>query len=89
MADVCRVDVGGVVFTSSAQSLRKSPFLAAQLRAADDGIPFIDRDPTVFQAVLTYLRYGAIGQIDDPHFCHFLSLDADYYQLPGLKALLE
>lgn len=65
---------------------------AMRTMADADGSICIDRDPTVFEHILNYFRYGAES------FCHqqvesgilkMLLADADFYRLPALKNCLS
>lgn len=50
------VDVGGVVFKSTFETLGRSPKLASLASSP----VFIDRDGAPFAAILTYLRTGEL-----------------------------
>ena len=81
------INVGGVVFSSSRQTLYKSSVLQSLIEESYDEVPFLDRDPTVFQTILTFLRYDTISPITDPDFLTFLAADAVFYNLSDLSRL--
>lgn len=94
------LDIGGNKFSTSLQTLRTdsgSVFGAMfsgrhPIRKQEDGSIFIDRDGTHFRLILNYLR-GSINSLDqlpdDKLSLSDLLSEASYYQLEGLKQILE
>ena len=94
------LDVGGQIFATTLSTLRRDPdsMLGAMfsgrhaLQRTPEGHVFIDRDPTHFRTVINYLRDGerALPKAlrDDEAFCEALLVEADFYQLTGLIALV-
>lgn len=95
-----KLDVGGHMFSTSLDTLnRDSDSMIAvmfsgrhNLFKSEDGSYFIDRDGTYFRYVLNYLRGGIYlpSELpDDQTILRELHREADYYQLKGLKELIE
>lgn len=94
------LDIGGNKFSTSLQTLRTdsgSVFGAMfsgrhPIRKQEDGSIFIDRDGTHFRLILNYLR-GSINSLDqlpdDKLSLSDLLSEASYYQLEGLKQILQ
>ena len=99
-SDIVTLNVGGKKFTTSLQTLRAEPesMLGVMFsgrhpcRKQDDGSIFIDRDGTHFRIILNYLR-GSITSIqqlpDDNITLSDLSSESQYYQLTGLRKIIE
>jgi BTB/POZ domain len=97
--DVVTLNVGGQVFTTTIHTLTKESdsMLASMfsgrfpLREDTNGNVFIDREGSYFDKVLNYLRDGdlALQYPRDKTLCLALMREADYYQLRGLRSLLE
>ena len=81
------VDVGGVVYKSTAQTLCKSPTLAALLARDSDSL-FVDRDGEPFRVVLSFLRTDELLD-KKPENAEALLCEARYYDLPDLVETLE
>ena len=69
------IDVGGFLYCTTSQTLRKFPFFAA-LKDGD----FIDRDGTYFQYILNAMRGSSIVP-PDPHVAEHIREEAYYYGL--------
>ena len=92
-----KLNVGGHYFTTSLQTLTKDPnsMLAAMfsgkfnMKPAEDGAFFIDRDGTHFRFILNYLRTGKLtlpeGTTDFKEF----QAEAEFYQIRGILAELK
>jgi hypothetical protein len=93
-----KLDVGGTLFATNLTTLtsHKDSFFAGLFsgrwtlhKTSDDAI-FIDRDPSVFRYILNYLRGQKIDFRDlSVEQLENLFEDAEYYQLPELRALTE
>ena len=95
-----KLDVGGQVYTTSIQTLRRDPnsMLAAmfsgryELKKEPDGSYFIDRDGTFFRYILNFLRDGCLeaGTLpNDSVIIKELLRETKYYQLGELVCYLE
>ncbi|PFX29391.1 BTB/POZ domain-containing protein KCTD21 [Stylophora pistillata] len=92
-----KLNVGGDYFRSSLQTLTKDPNskLAAMFKAkfemkpAEDGSFFIDRDGTHFRYILSYLRTGKLTVPEGATFLEELQEDVEYFQIQGLQDELE
>jgi len=95
------LNVGGQVFATSLETLRREPdsMLGAwfsgrhEIHKTPDGHAFIDRDPTQFRHILNFLRNGARGipksvLVDDALRDELLA-EAEFYQLAGLVELVS
>ena len=86
------IDVGGVYFASTLQTLRKSSTLKhilSKYAGKEDVVPFIDRDAGAFHYVLNFLRNGSVQYIDDRSFVEFLIVEAGYYGLRKMESQLS
>ena len=87
-----QLNVGGHRFTTSLQTLTKDPnsMLAAmfsgkfEMKPADDGAFFIDRDGTHFRFILNYLRSGELILPEGATFLKELEAEAKFYQIQGI-----
>ena len=97
--DIIELDIGGKIFRTTKNTLCSiDSFFKRMLEngnwkdGKDKTIPiFIDRDPTTFHAILSYLRSGRLfftGE-DDNIFLEMLLLEADYYQLLELCDVIK
>ena len=96
------LDVGGQIFATTLSTLRRDPdsMLGAMfsgrhaLQRTPEGHVFIDRDPTHFRTVINFLRDGeralpkSLRLDDERRFCEALLVEADFYQLGDLIALV-
>ena len=76
------LDVGGVTYTTSIEILRSRPdtmFFAMFNHEWSDDDRFIDRDGSIFQYVLTYLRDGVISLHHDIHMLIRLKREFELY----------
>ena len=96
VAAVVTLNVGGSKFTTSRSTLTsRSSFLASMfsgrhaLQPGGDGSFFIDRDPTHFQALLNYLRCGAITVPKNAERRADLLREVDFYALDDLALELR
>ena len=78
-----RLNVGGTMFHTSTDTLKKNRFFERVSAARD---PFIDRDPTHFRMILNFLRSDAIVLPESPGGVVELQVEADYY---GIDALVR
>ena len=86
------IDVGGVYYVSTLQTLRKSSTLKhilAKYADNEDVVPFIDRDAGAFHYILNFLRNGSVQYIDDRSFVEFLIVEAGYYGLRKMESQLS
>ncbi|ORX62915.1 hypothetical protein DM01DRAFT_164414 [Hesseltinella vesiculosa] len=94
-----KLNVGGDTFETTLTTLQREPlsllammFSGRYLLEPDqDGAYFIDRDPMHFRLVLNYLRDLRLppSAFENPHVCHELLQEAQYYRIHGLIKLLE
>ncbi len=84
------VNVGGRIFTTTNLTLCNSPFFKAILESEDCFIPFIDRDPNYFTAILNKLRGGPLLLPKGLHYTQ-LQKECDYFGIgiPTKNKLLE
>jgi len=81
---VLSVDVGGVVFRTTASTLRRAPFFAAVLDRDEGSAMFVDRSGDLFGYILEYLRCGHWLLKDrdkDQDFVNALRDEATFYGL--------
>ncbi|XP_072050110.1 BTB/POZ domain-containing protein KCTD21-like [Amphiura filiformis] len=92
MAEIVKLNVGGVIYTTSRSTLTKYPnsmlgtMFSGRLPTTKDeyGNYWIDGNGDIFRYVLEFLRRGCLMVPD--HFQDFeiLEKEADFYQLPEL-----
>ena len=95
-AKTIKLNVGGQYFTTSLETLTKDPgsMLHAMfsgrfdIKPAEDGSYFIDRDGTHFRHILNYLRTGQLIVPKDEVVCMELLREAEFYQIQGILAEL-
>jgi hypothetical protein len=87
-----RLEVGGTIFTTSKSVLLRleNTYFHAMLASGkwqpdEDGVYFIDRDPTHFGRIVEYMRTGELSfdGLDDESIKK-LESDLDYFQIPLL-----
>ncbi|KAH7712802.1 BTB/POZ domain-containing protein KCTD17 [Aphelenchoides avenae] len=93
-----RLNVGGTIFQTTTQTLRKEPdsFFArfCEVDGIEPGVKdesgafFIDRDPRYFRIILNYLRSDAVHFSDNVSVDELL-VEADFYCLAVLSKRLE
>lgn len=91
-ASTVKLNVGGQLFSTSLQTLKKDPgsMLHAMFserfdtKPAEDGTYFIDRDGTHFRYILNYLRTGRLLVPDDRLVQKELLEEAEFYQIRGI-----
>lgn len=95
-----RLDVGGSIYTTSTQTLRRHPnsLLALmfsgrrELQREPDGSYFIDRDGDHFRFVLSFLRDGSLDPETLPKdrtSLRQLACEARYYQLDAMVDVID
>ena len=92
-----KLNVGGHYFTTSLQTLTKDPnsMLAAMfsgkfdMKPAEDGAFFIDRDGTHFRFILNYLRSGKLTLPEGATVFKEFQAEAEFYQIRGILAELK
>ena len=98
MADTIKLNVGGVLYQTTKDTLTKDPdsMLASMfsgrhpLKPDENGYHFIDRDGKLFEYILKFLRDDKIYLKNIPDVILECILDeAHYYCLSGLITLLE
>jgi len=93
-----RVNVGGTIFNTTEETLKKAPFFDSMLRHVQDGllgVPlderghiFIDRPPELFGTILAFLRSGRWSlhhSRDDVEFIGALRQEASFYGLDDVR----
>jgi hypothetical protein len=92
-AHIIKLNVGGHLFVSTLETLTadKSSRLAKIVEKPImlDGAVFIDRDGTHFRHILNFLRSGVLNIKPDLTLCNELLVEADYYEIQGLKDLIQ
>ena len=91
-ASTVKLNVGGQLFSTSLQTLKKDPgsMLHAMFsgrfdtKPAEDGTYFIDRDGTHFRYILNYLRTGRLLVPEDQLVQKELLEEAEFYQIRGI-----
>jgi hypothetical protein len=95
---IVRLDVGGVKFTTTTETLCQESSLLSQLFTRDcplpktvDGFYFIDRNGTTFDRILNWLRNQSLPpsayRDDDVYF--YLLQEAKFYKISSLINHLE
>ena len=93
-----KLNVGGHIFETSLQTLTKgapNSMLAAMfsgkfdLKPAEDGAFFIDRDGTHFRFILNFLRTGTLTLPEDATVFEEVMKEANFYQIQELVDALE
>ena len=82
------INVGGFVYDTTAETLRKSPKLKELIDQNADGELFVDRDGVAFGYVLSFLRNNAVFHIDDRDYIEFLMSEAVFYGLKRMESQL-
>lgn len=88
---VVEINVGGQKFVTTRETLHQSPALREALASAGrtgllkDGAVFIDRDPTHFPKILSFMRTGRILLPKESTALTELLWEAHYYQLKALE----
>jgi len=92
-----KLNIGGMRFETSADTLRKSEWFAAMMSGKFDiqpdegGYLFVDRDGTHFNVILNYLRMGTRAlrglELSEGQRLQLLE-ETQYYQLNGLAGAL-
>jgi len=91
-SSVVNINVGGQRFTTSVNTLQRARFFQNldRLPRDGDGYIFVDRDPNLFQYVLTYLRSGRVFlQEWDKSLRDSLYYESEYYQIDELQQELR
>ena len=83
------IEVGGIIFTTTEATLRKSPTLNTLIDTAtlpENDILFVDRDPIAFTFILMYLRSGSMYTArEDDTYIEYLMSEASFYGLRKLE----
>ncbi|XP_072050109.1 BTB/POZ domain-containing protein KCTD6-like [Amphiura filiformis] len=97
MAEIVKLNVGGVIYTTSRSTLTKYPnsmlgtMFSGRLPTTKDehGNYWIDSNGEIFRYVLDFLRHGCLTIPE--HFKDFelLEKEADFYQLPELTKAVK
>lgn len=88
---VVYLNVGGCVFCTLRETLRRSNSFFSGLVAHDEEQPaeiFVDRDPTYFRHVLNWMR-GVRFLPDDETSLQELMFEADYYALTDMLQCIQ
>jgi len=92
------VDVGGQLFRTSEATLRKASYFAALLSSnwrndCTEEVIFVDRDPELFQRVLSFMRSGSLAGIPSfaaaPDLWRALREEANFFGVSELCAALH
>lgn len=96
-SDLVKLNVGGVLYTTTKSTLCKYPqsMLGAMFNDCmsshldENGCVFIDRDGELFKYVLNFMRSSRLGLPKDFHDLDQLSVEADFYQITSLIELID
>ena len=94
---IITLNVGGEIYTASLATLTKDPnsmlgtMFGGRFATQKDpnGNYFIDRDGALFRFVLGFLRNGQLQVPDDFREFDMLISEADFFQMPALRAAVE
>ena len=87
---IVTLNVGGQIFSTTAETLTKEECLFTKLLSGRYQLPeqqggiFIDRDPTHFRRILNYLRTNTLIRPTSTEECTELLMEAEYYQISTL-----
>ena len=96
--DIIRLNVGGIPYTTTKATLSRYPssMIGAMFNGSmptavdDDGRYFIDRDGTMFEYVLNFLRSSQLALPEGFKLLDQLAVEADFYQIePLIQAISE
>jgi hypothetical protein len=88
MEFVMNVNVGGIMYQTTFDTLSKSPYFAQ--RIVNQTYIFVDRDGWIFSHILCFLRTGKVFiPRTEVSLIEYLKCDADFYQLPLMTVELE
>lgn len=96
-SEIVKLNVGGVVYTTTRATLCKHPnsMLGAMFNGSmsthldENGCVFIDRDGEMFKFILNYLRCSRLTLPNDFRDLDLLSAEADFYQVTSLIEHIE
>jgi hypothetical protein len=102
MTEAFTINVGGRSFTTLKSTLERSPFLATMLSSDWAGsiccvndVPFVDRNPLLFEHILDFLRSSAppifwtrTNGFDLPLYASLLR-EAEYFQIEALATWIR
>jgi len=99
MNEIINLDVGGVRFKTTRQTLSFEPSsMLSRMFSVDserppgimtDGAYFLDRQPEVFKEILRYLRSGTFVPPNDKRMIQEMKIECDYFGLEGLKSWIK
>ncbi|BDA49469.1 probable BTB/POZ domain-containing adapter for CUL3-mediated RhoA degradation protein at N-terminal half [Coccomyxa sp. Obi] len=95
--EIITLNIGGNLFTTRRQTcLKDSKSLLSRLLCDEgetqrdaEGFIFVDRDPKHFGVILNYLRDGFAVLPRDEQALREIMVEAAYYKLEGLRALVQ
>jgi len=78
------VDVGGIVFHTTVKTLKKSSYFEDNItgQIIEAQYIFVDRDPYLFNYILTYFRSGILPYCEDKYLYETLKEELKFF---GLK----
>ncbi|CAO3696848.1 unnamed protein product [Rhizopus stolonifer] len=87
-----KLNVGGKVFHTLKETLKRSPFFNTLLEGdmqghamTEEGEIIVDKNGTLFEYVLSYLRTRNLDWISDKTLLQRLNVEADFYGLSDMK----
>jgi len=87
---IVAINAGGQIFNTSEKTLMSIPdtfFSTLLSQPPQDGIYFIDRNPSLFEDILDYLRDGQISLPTDKKDLEKLKREAQFFKLVQLEEL--
>ncbi|KAL0219770.1 hypothetical protein P9112_005423 [Eukaryota sp. TZLM1-RC] len=91
MSPIIELNVGGIFFVTSKDTLCQSPYFGKQISLKDSFSEplFLDRDPTYFRYVLNYLRDGDVPLPGDVKRLHNIKNESKFLELPNFTASIQ
>ena len=84
------IDVGGFIYATTLQTLKKSPVLNRLMSQHNSNdVLFVDRDGGAFAYVLNFLRNGTVIYMDDRNYIEFLIIEAGFFGLKRMESQLS
>jgi hypothetical protein len=88
---VVKLNIGGVKFSTSNETLKKYDCFLSNLdplKKDKDGNIFIDRNGKLFEYILEYLRSDTVPKYEDVDYKQLL-VEAEFYKIAPLITILQ